>query len=91
MKAKLISIMCILLASLGIQAQTAEFETATEAVKNMKVGINWGMCEGTDADWSNWTWGGPGFAENIKMNRKLGFGAVRFPLHGSHTWMQMVK
>ena len=28
--------------SLSIEAQTAEFETAAEAVKNMKVGVNLG-------------------------------------------------
>ena len=28
--------------ALGLQAQTAEFETAAEAVKNMKVGVNLG-------------------------------------------------
>ena len=42
MKIKLLSILCILLMSLSIEAQTEEFETASEAVKNMKVGINLG-------------------------------------------------
>ena len=40
MKTKLIVILSILLMSLSIEAQTAEFETATEAIKNMKVGLN---------------------------------------------------
>lgn len=77
MKIRLLSIIYIFLMSLSIEAQTEEFETATEAVKNMKVGINWGWMEGTDEDWSNWIYQGPGLAENIKMERKSGFGAVR--------------
>ena len=42
MKIRLLPILCILLMSLSIEAQTEEFETAAEAVKNMKVGINLG-------------------------------------------------
>ena len=42
MKIRLLSILCILLMSLSIEAQTEEFETAAEAVKNMKVGVNLG-------------------------------------------------
>ena len=42
MKIRLLSILCILLMSLSIEAQTEEFETASEAVKNMKVGVNLG-------------------------------------------------
>ena len=38
MKAKIISMLGALLMALGLQAQNAEFETAIEAVKNMKVG-----------------------------------------------------
>ena len=40
MKSKLATILCLLLLPLRIQAQTEEFETAAEAVKNMKVGLN---------------------------------------------------
>ena len=65
MKIRLLSIIYIFLMSLSIEAQTEEFETATSAVKNMKVGINWGWMEGTDEDWSNWIYQGPGTAESI--------------------------
>ena len=42
MKIRLLSIIYFFLMSLSIEAQTAEFETAAEAVKNMKVGVNLG-------------------------------------------------
>lgn len=42
MKIRLLSIIYIFLMSLSIEAQTEEFETAAEAVKNMKVGVNLG-------------------------------------------------
>ena len=35
MKAKLLAMLCVLVMSSAIQAQTTEFETATEAVKNI--------------------------------------------------------
>ena len=38
MKVKILSTLGALLMALGLQAQNAEFETASEAVKNMKVG-----------------------------------------------------
>ena len=37
---RLFSLLFILLFSQGIKAQSAEFETASEAVKNMKIGWN---------------------------------------------------
>ena len=88
MKIRLLSILCILLMSLGIQAQTAEFETAAEAVKNMKVGWNYAFAlDGTGAEeeyaktWeSAWVWGKENAASMIKMLRKAGFNAIRVPV-----------
>ena len=93
MKTRLLSILCILLASLGIQAQNAEFETATEAVKNMKIGWNlvntldshsggedWGLTK--PQDWET-CWGNPVTKpELLKMIRKAGFNTMRIPV----TW-----
>ena len=85
------SIICFLLMSLDMKAQTAEFETASEAVKNMKVGWNlantleslgdWIYPEG----WWSWEtgWGNPiTKPEFMKMMRKAGFNAIRVPV----TW-----
>lgn len=82
-----------MLMSVGIQAQTAEFETATEAVKNMKVGWNLGntLDAFTTEEWFNpagWqdyetVWGNPiTKPELMRMFRKAGFNAVRVPV----TW-----
>ena len=96
MRAKLLSIICLLLITLGIKAQNAEFETASEAVKNMKVGWNlvntldsyanpekdtWFQPEG----WWSWekVWGNPVTKpELMKMIRKAGFNTMRIPV----TW-----
>ena len=40
MNTRVLSLLFILLFSQGIKAQSAEFETASEAVKNMKIGWN---------------------------------------------------
>jgi len=96
MKAKIFSLICALLMALGLQAQNAEFETATEAVKNMKVGWNLGNTldaaptdrEGLIYDPSNYVsyesdWGQPVTKpELLKMLRKAGFNAIRVPV----TW-----
>lgn len=92
MKARLLSIFCALLISLGIQAQNAEFETAAEAVKNMKIGWNlWNTLDshsGVPYDPANYKsletgWGNPVTkAELMKMMRKAGFNAIRVPV----TW-----
>ena len=60
MRAKLLSIICFLLMSLDMKAQTAEFETATEAVNNMKVGWNLANTLESLGDWIYpegwWSW-----------------------------------
>lgn len=85
--------------SLGIQVQTAkaqgEFETATEAVKNMKIG--WNLVNTLESfvqpeeAWSDFTsceawetaWGNPVTKpELLKMMRKAGFNTMRIPV----TW-----
>ena len=48
--------------SLGIQAQTAEFETAAEAVKNMKVG------------WTRWYRSGGRVRKNMGIGLGMGEG-----------------
>ena len=82
--------------ALGIHAQNAEFETAAEAVKNMKVGWNLGNTLDSFANpekdtwfnpigWQDWemVWGNPiTRPELMKMMRKAGFGAIRVPV----TW-----
>ena len=92
MKARVLLILCTLLMSLGIQAQNAEFETAAEAVKNMKVGWNlWNTLDSHNNNvydqanfQSNETgWGNPKTKpELMKMMRKAGFGVIRVPV----TW-----
>lgn len=90
---KIFMIAIAMLMSVGIQAQTAEFETATEAVKNMKVGWNLGntLDAFTTEEWFNpagWqdyetVWGNPiTKPELMRMFRKAGFNAVRVPV----TW-----
>lgn len=86
--------------SLDMKAQTAEFETASEAVKNMKVGWNlantleslgdWIYPEG----WWSWEtgWGNPiTKPEFMKMMRKAGFNAIRVPVTWFPTWMPITK
>ena len=94
MKAKIISTLGALLMALGLQAQNAEFETATEAIKNMKVGwMLWnsleshaGLASGYDpANYQSLetAWGQPKTRpELMKMLRKAGFNAIRVPV----TW-----
>ena len=99
MKTRLLSVLCALQMSLGIQAQTAkaqgEFETAAEAVKNMKIG--WNLVNTLDSDvqpeetgfdftsWEAWetAWGNPVTKPDLlKMIRKAGFNTMRIPV----TW-----
>lgn len=93
MKSKLLSMFFALLLTQGIPAQTAEFETAAEAVKNMKVGYALGNTLDAFADtwigethtWQEYetVWGNPiTKPEYMKMMRKAGFNAVRV----SVTW-----
>ena len=92
MKTRLLSILCALLISLDIQAQNAEFETAAEAVKNMKIGWNlWNTLESNlgvlydPTNYKSWetSWGNPEpTSELMKMMRKAGFNAIRVPV----TW-----
>ena len=72
-------------------AQSAEFETAFEAVKNMKVGWNlWNTLESPGAEYDptnyrSWetAWGNPVTKpELMKMMRKAGYNAIRLPV----TW-----
>lgn len=93
MRVRLLSILCALLMSGGIQAQNTKFESATEAVKNMKIGWNlvntldshtggedWGLK--TPQDWET-CWLNPVTKpELMKMIRKAGFGTMRIPV----TW-----
>ena len=94
MKIRLLSIIYIFLMSLSIEAQNAEFETATEAIKNMKVG--WSLWNTLDCHASlasvynpanykslETAWGNPKTKpELMKMLRKAGFNAIRVPV----TW-----
>ena len=97
MNIRLLSILFILLFSQGIKAQSAEFETAAEAVKNMKIG--WNLCNTLDchSEGSMWielytkaepkdyetAWDAPVTKpELMKIMRKAGFGAIRVPV----TW-----
>ena len=78
-----------LLLMLCIQAQAQEFESATDAVKNMGVGWNLGNtldANGTgisDVVQSETYWGQPVTQpELITMMKDAGFGAIRVPI----TW-----
>ena len=78
-----------LLLMLGIQTQAQEFESATDAVKNMGVGWNLGNtldANGTgisDVVQSETYWGQPVTKpELITMMKEAGFGAIRVPV----TW-----
>lgn len=93
MKVKVLILFSAFLISLGVQAQTTEFETATEAVKNMKVGYNLSntLDAFTTEEWFNPTgwqdyetvWGNPiTKPSQMKMMRKAGFNAIRIPV----TW-----
>lgn len=86
---KIFLLLALLLMSLGIQAQNAEFETAAEAVKNMKVGWNLGLTLDSHLDvespycrfesfWVNPTI----MPKFFEMLHKAGINAVRLPV----TW-----
>lgn len=75
------------------EAQAAEFETATNAVKNMGVGWNLGNTLDANDATKTWTttvqhetcWGQPVTKpELFKMMKEAGFGAIRVPV----TWYQ---
>ena len=93
MKRTIISIIYMLLMTLDICAQGAEFETAAEAVENMKVGWNLGntLDAFTTEEWfhpTGWQdyetiWGNPITKPSLmRMMRKAGFNAIRIPV----TW-----
>ena len=89
-KITLIFALCLML---GIQVNAQDFETATDAVKNMGVGWNLGnTLDANDAS-KTWTtteqhetcWGQPVTKpELLKMMKEAGFGAIRVPI----TWYQ---
>ena len=83
---KLFLLLAMLLMAFDIQAQNTEFETAAEAVKNMKVGINCLSFEldgynyrySNDRNWkSEWKWVGQNAAELPKMLRNAGYNTMR--------------
>lgn len=73
-------------------ASAADFETATEAVQNMKVGWNLGNTLESNGSWINGStenfetaWGQPITQEDLmKMMKNAGFNAIRVPV----TWYQ---
>ncbi|MBR4480381.1 MAG: glycoside hydrolase family 5 protein [Prevotella sp.] len=88
MKKKITTFLSLML-MLGIQTQAQEFESATDAVKNMGVGWNLGNtldANGTgisDVVQSETYWGQPVTKpELITMMKEAGFGAIRVPV----TW-----
>lgn len=99
MRARIITIISALMLTVGLQAQTAEFETATEAVKNIKIGAPFTL--GLDGGWINWEWEGIGGPECMKMLRKAGFNANRMNTHWAdhvdsegkvdEVWMKRVR
>ena len=90
---KLLTFVCgLFLFSLCGKAQTASFETATEAVQNMKVGWNLGNTlesvksgnNGSPEDFET-AWGQPVTRpELMRMMKNAGFNAIRVPV----TWFQ---
>ena len=92
---KLFTLICGALLMVSHHAEAADFETATEAVKNMGVGWNLGnTLDANDAS-KTWTttaehetcWGQPVTRpELIKMMKEAGFGAIRVPV----TWYQEI-
>jgi len=84
-----------LLLMLGIQTQAQEFESATDAVKNMGVGWNLGNTLDANKTDETWTtteqhetrWGQPVTTfELMKMMNDAGFTAIRVPI----TWYQEI-
>ena len=91
---KVLSIIVSLFLTAGYQAQAQEFESATDAVKNMGVGWNLGNTLDAWADKAMTTpedqetvWGQPVTRpELMKMMKEAGFGAIRVPVTWFH-WM----
>ena len=91
---KVLSIIVSLFLTAGYQAQAQEFESATDAVKNMGVGWNLGNTLDAWADKNFATpeeqetvWGQPVTRpELMKMMKEAGFGAIRVPVTWFH-WM----
>ena len=88
-----ITLFLALLLMLSIKAYAQDFETATEAVKNMGVGWNLGNTLDSHDVSKTWTttdqhetcWGQPVTKpELLKMMKEAGFGAIRVPV----TWFQ---
>ena len=85
---QLFTLIAGLLLTVATQAQTADFETATQAVKNM--GVGWNLGNTLDANSgsaqgleSETYWGQPVTKpELLKMMKGAGFGAIRIPV----TW-----
>ena len=93
MKKRLSSILALML-MIGSNIQAQEFESATDAVKNMGVGWNLGN---TLDSWGNTTFETPTDQETwwqqpvtkpelMKMMKEAGFGAIRVPVTWFH-WM----
>lgn len=91
MKKRLTTILALLL-MIGGTAQAQEFESATEAVKNM--GVGWNLGNTLDA-WADKTlntpadqetcWGQPVTEPGLmKMMKEAGFGAIRVPVTWFH-------
>ena len=89
---KRITAISVLLLMLVIQAQAQEFESATDAVKNMGVGWNLGntldswadKTLNTPADQETY-WGQPVTEPGLmKMMKEAGFGAIRVPVTWFH-------
>ena len=91
---KVLSIIISLFLTACYQAQAQEFESATDAVKNMGVGWNLGNTLDAWADKAMTTpedqetvWGQPVTRpELMKMMKEAGFGAIRVPVTWFH-WM----
>ena len=85
---QLFTLIAGLLLTVATQAQAADFETATQAVKNM--GVGWNLGNTLDANSgsaqgleSETYWGQPVTKpELLKMMKEAGFGAIRIPV----TW-----
>lgn len=93
MKKKIVSILLYGLFAICIPVSAADFETATEAVKNM--GVGWNLGNTLDANDPTKTWMSTEQHETcweqpvttsalLKMMKQAGFGAIRVPV----TWYQ---
>ena len=89
---KYLFILLMLLPMTGSRLLAADFETAQQAVKNMKVGWNLGntldsSSGTTSTNWQDWetVWGQPiTKPELMTMMRDAGFGAIRVPVTWYH-------